>query len=232
MDVRVYAIGEGRNGQMFDYGWITSADSRRRVWEMRYAGTEGAGGDPKNRMADTTLRLEKGSYVVHFISDGSHSAGDWNASAPADGSHWGITVLSARALDRSAVGLYAESPDTSVLAQLIEVRDDDQVRKRFTLDRETDIRIYSLGEGTGRTLVDHGWIEDAKTGRRVWEMTYGMTEHAGGANKNRRFEGTIKLPPGEYVLRYETDGSHAFGDWNAAPPDDPEMWGITLYRAR
>jgi len=73
--------------------------------------------------------------------------------------------------------------------------------------------------------------ENAKTGRRVWEMPYRITEHAGGAGKNRRFAGTVKLPPGEYVLRYETDGSHAFGDWNAAPPDDPEMWGITVYRA-
>jgi hypothetical protein len=32
-------------------------------------------------------------------------------------------------------------------------------------------------------------------------------------------------------VKYETDGSHSFGDWNAAPPDDPEMWGITVYRA-
>jgi len=53
-----------------------------------------------------------------------------------------------------------------------------------------------------------------------------------GAAKNRRFEGTIKLPAGEYVLRYETDDSHAFGSWNAAPPDEPELYGITLYRVR
>ena len=57
------------------------------------------------------------------------------------------------------------------------------------------------------------------------------TEHAGGASKNRRFDGTIRLSAGEYVLRYETDGSHAFGDWNADPPDDPEMWGITVSQA-
>lgn len=234
MDVRIYAIGEGRNGQMFDYGWITSGETPRRVWEMRYAGTEGAGGDPKNRLVDTTLHLDKGSYVVHFVSDGSHSAGDWNAPAPADGSHWGITVLSAQGpLDRAAIGLYAEQPlDTSVIAQLTEVRDDDRLRKRFTLDRETDVRIYCLGESTGGRMADYGWIEDARTGRRVWEMTYKMTEHAGGASKNRRFEGTIKLPAGEYVVRYESDGSHSFGEWNAAPPDEPEMWGITVYRAR
>ena len=81
-------------------------------------------------------------------------------------------------------------------------------------------------------MADYGWIEDAKSGRRVWEMTYRTTEHAGGASKNRRFEGAIKLPAGNYVLRYETDGSHSFGNWNAAPPDDPEAWGITVSKAK
>jgi hypothetical protein len=231
MDVRVYAIGEGRDGQMFDYGWIASASTRGRVWEMRYSNTEGAGGDPKNRLADTTVHLDKGSYVVHYISDGSHSADEWNAPAPADGRHWGITVLAAQGpLDKSAIGPYAENADPSILAQLTEVRDDEQLRKRFTLDRDSDVRIYALGEGSGGDMHDYGWIENAKTGHHVWEMTYRITEHAGGAAKNRRFEGRLKLPPGEYVLRYETDGSHSFGDWNAAPPDDPEAWGITVYR--
>ena len=106
------------------------------------------------------------------------------------------------------------------------------MRKRFTLATESDVRIYAIGESTGRDMADYGWIEDARTGRRVWEMTYRITQHAGGATKNRRFDGTVRLPAGEYVVRYETDGSHAFGDWNAAPPDDPEMWGITVYRIK
>jgi hypothetical protein len=247
MDVRVYALGEGRGGRMFDYGWITSGDSRKRVWEMRYNDTEGAGGDPKNRLVDTTIHLDKGSYVVHYMSDDSHSADDWNASAPADGRRWGITILSAQGpVDRTAIGPYAdpstgsgspraasrgENADTSVIAQLTEVRNDDQKRKRFTLERETDVRIHAVGEGSGGEMHDYGWIEEAKTGRRVWEMTYRTTGHAGGAAKNRLFDGTIKLPAGEYVLYFETDGSHSYGDWNAAPPDDPESWGITLYRA-
>jgi hypothetical protein len=232
MDVRVYALGEGRDGRMYDYGWITSAGSRQRVWEMRYGNTESAGGDRKNRLVDTTLHLQKGSYVVHYISDDSHSAEEWNAAAPADGQHWGITLLAAQgALDRSAVADYDEAGDPSILAQLTEARDDGQLRKRFTLDRDSEVRVYALGEGTGGDMSDYGWIEDAKTTRRVWEMTYRITQHAGGATKNRRLDGVVRLPAGEYVVRYETDGSHAFGDWNAAPPDDPEMWGITVYKA-
>lgn len=233
MDVRIYALGEGRDGRMYDYGWITSGESRRRVWEMRYADTQAAGGASKNRLVDTTVHLDTGSYIVHYISDDSHSADDWNSAAPPDGRRWGITVLSAGGpVDRTAIGPYAENPDTSMLAQLTEVRDDDQKRKRFTLDREATVRIHAVGEGSGGEMHDYGWIEDTKTGRRVWEMTYRTTEHAGGAAKNRVFDGTIKLPAGEYTVYFETDGSHAFGDWNAAPPDDPEEWGITVRAAR
>ncbi len=231
MDVRVYAIGEGRERQMFDYGWITDVESGAHVWDMRYEHTEHGGGDPKNRIADTTLRLAKGSYVVHYVSDSSHSADDWNAAAPADGRRWGITVLSALGpLDRGAIGPLAENPNPAVLAELTEVRDDDQVRKRFTLDRPTAVRVRALGEGSRGGMHDYGWIEDA-TGRRVWEMTYRQTEHGGGAPKNRRVDATITLPAGEYTVYFETDRSHAFGDWNAGPPDQREDWGIRVMRA-
>jgi hypothetical protein len=233
MDVRVYAIGEGREGRMFDYGWITSADSRQKVWEMRYADTEHAGGDAKNRLVDRTVHLDKGSYIVHYVTDDSHAAGEWNASAPFDGRHWGITLLAASGtLDRRAVEAYAERNDVNVIAQVTGVRNHDAPRKRFVLDRQTELRIYALGESSGGQMADYGWIEDAKTGRTVWEMTSRTSLPAGGAPKNRKFDGVVTLPAGEYTLRYETDDSHAFGSWNAAPPDDPEMWGITLFRVR
>jgi hypothetical protein len=233
LDVRVYAIGEGSARRMVDYGWITSAATRQKVWEMRYDETESAGGDPKNRLIDRTIHLDKGDYIVHYVSDDSHAYGDWNASAPRDAKHWGITLLAAHgAADRAAASDAEEKADPSVLAQLVRVRDDQNPRSRFILDRETRVRIYALGEGSGRDLADYGWIEDAKTGKTVWEMTYRTSEPAGGAAKNRRFDGTVTLPAGEYIVRYESDGSHSFGSWNAAPPDDPEMWGITIYRVR
>ncbi len=41
---------------------------------------------------------------------------------------------------------------------------------------------------------------------------------------------TILLDRGSYRLRFKSDDSHSFGDWNADPPDDQQYWGITLYR--
>jgi hypothetical protein len=233
-DVRVYALGEGSRNRMVDYAWITDAATRQKVWEMRYEETDYAGGDPKNRLADRVIRLEKGDYVLNYVSDGSHGYGDWNAAAPRDAQHWGVTLLAAHgAAERAAAfAEYAAKPDPSVIAQVVRVRDDERPRARFTLDREARVRIYAIGEASGRDLADYGWIEEAKSGRRVWEMAYRMTDAAGGAAKNRKFDGIVTLPAGDYTLRFETDGSHAFGAWNAGAPDDPEMWGITLYRVR
>ena len=36
------------------------------------------------------------------------------------------------------------------------------------------------------------------------------------------------LDRGEYEAHYVTDGSHAWASWNAAPPDDPALWGLTV----
>ena len=84
-----------------------------------------------------------------------------------------------------------------------------------------------MGEGTGNTMHDTAWITD-DDGQVVWEMTYRMTEHAGGARKNRMYSGAIILDSGEYTLHYKSDGSHSYEDWNSTAPDDPESWGVIL----
>ena len=52
--------------------------------------------------------------------------------------------------------------------------------------------------------------------------------HAGGDAKNRYARRTMTLPPGRYVLHFQTDDSHSFMKWNAKPPHEPHMWGVTL----
>lgn len=92
-DVRAYAIGEGMNGEMYDYGWIVNTANGRTVWEMRYRVTEHAGGNRKNRVVDATISLRRGNYVAYFVTDDSHSYEDWNARPPTDEEGWGITVV-------------------------------------------------------------------------------------------------------------------------------------------
>ena len=227
MSLRIYAVGEGRSHEMADYGWIVDARTRRKVWAMDYERTEHAGGGSKNRVADEIVRLEAGSYIVSFVTDGSHAYRDWNTAPPTHPERWGITIFGEEGFDRRAVLEYREEDDPAVLARISRVKSHSHRSLEFSLERAAEVSVYALGEGLHGEMYDYGWIEDA-AGRRVWEMTYPATAAAGGAAKNRRFQGTLKLPAGDYALHYRTDGSHAYRDWNAPPPNDPDGWGVQV----
>ncbi len=229
--IRIYTVGEGSNNDMYDYAWIVDAATRKRVWTMEYRQTEHAGGSSKNRVFDGVITLPAGDYIVHYVSDGSHSYGDWNSDRPYDSEGWGVTILPATKDAKSIFEVYDEFSDTNVIARIAAVRDDSYKKQSFTLDQDTRIRIYALGEGSDGEMYDYGWIENSKSGKVVWEMTYRMSEHAGGSSKNRMVNNVIGLPAGNYTVYFQTDGSHAFGDWNSAPPSDPENWGMTVMRA-
>lgn len=231
--VRIYAFGERANSRrtMADYATITDAKTREKVWTMDVDRTEHAGGASKNRYIDEVITLPKGSYVVTYVTDDSHAYDDWNTDPPFDKENYGITLSAAGDWKvAGTVSKYVEEKDRNIIAQIIRVREDENRSVRFTIDRSTRVRVYALGEGQGREMFDYGWIEDARTGVVAWEMTYGMTFHAGGGRKNRMVNTSILLDKGDYILRYRTDDSHSYGDWNMDPPDDREYWGITLYR--
>lgn len=233
MDLRIYAIGERYSSrrQMADYGWIINARTREKVWEMNVDKTVHAGGGTKNRMIDEIVHLPKGNYIVSFQSDDSHSYDDWNDSPPYDQAHWGITVYAVDDnFEKSMVDKYTPEREKNIIAQIIRVRDDANLSETFKLNEPTRIRIYSIGEGQRNQMFDYGFIEDANTGKVIWEMTYSMAFHAGGARKNRIVNTTIILDKGDYRLRYRTDDSHSYNNWNDAPPEDSQYWGITLYK--
>jgi hypothetical protein len=233
MKVRIYAIGEGPppGERMVDYAWIFDAERHKRVWTMRYEDTQHAGGGQKNRVFDDTIRLAAGSYVVYYRSDGSHSADDWNTAPPAESRYWGVSVFPASGrLNRADIApLQRGRGKTAALAELLRIGDNEDARITFKLAGQTRLRVYALGEGRDYEMFDYGSIEDA-TGRSVWKMRYEETQPAGGSDKNRVFDGVVTLPAGTYVLRYHSDGSHSHADWNADPPDDPESWGISVFR--
>jgi hypothetical protein len=131
--------------------------------------------------------------------------------------------------EEAALQLVAADRGEQALAQLVRIGDDGDERAAFRLAAETAVRVLAIGEGDGE-MYDYGWIENA-AGTVVWRMEFDGTEHAGGASKNRRADEVIRLPAGGYTLRYRSDGSHAFGDWNGDPPDDPLGWGVRVVRA-
>ncbi len=231
LKVRVLCLGEstGRN-EYADYGWIINADTRETVWTMNGREAVNAGGAEKNKMIDETINLKPGNYIVYYATDGSHAYDDWNAARPYDPEKWGITIWTNDNKSKSLTESFSADNYISkdVVAQIIRVRNNEHIKKRFELNKETRLRVYALGEGSGNSLADFGFIKNSETGRTVWDMSYRRTEHAGGARKNRKINEVITLPKGSYVLYYETDGSHSYGDWNDNPPTDQEDYGITL----
>jgi CubicO group peptidase (beta-lactamase class C family) len=139
----------------------------------------------------------------------------------------------ARRLMRVYGGLYskplpAELAGRAAIAKISEVADNEDKVAEFTLARETSVRVFAQGEGSGGQMFDYGWIENAETGKAVWEMKAAETTHAGGAEKNRKVDAAVSLPAGRYRLHYKSDDSHSFDNWNATPPEI-NFWGIALY---
>ncbi len=227
--IRILAEGEGRDGDMFDYGWIVNMETGKTVWKMRYSRTTHAGGASKNRLFDGVIDLDAGEYMVYFQSDDSHSYEGWNMAPPDEPEWWGISIFP---VDKSTfVGTVREKKvkKQDVLAQLIHVGDDEHVRKQFHLSKRSRIRIYCIGEGDEDDMYDYGWIRNLDTGDLVWKMRYRNTQPAGGADKNRKADTIITLDPGDYIVHYRSDDSHSYHDWNTTPPRDKENWGITIY---
>jgi hypothetical protein len=92
MRVHVVCLGEGVGSDMADYGWIEKASDDDIVWEMTYRRSKWAGGADKNRLVDTYVMLDAGKYRARFVSDDSHSFGNWNSGPPNNPQRWGITI--------------------------------------------------------------------------------------------------------------------------------------------
>ncbi len=231
--IHIYCLGEYSSGgrEFVDYGWIENADNGKTVWEMTRRNTAHAGGASKNRMFDGVVDLDKGHYIAHFITDDSHSSDRFNASPPFEPKAWGLAIYPGKDFDNSKFVLLKESElksGANILVKMTGLRDHERKRAKFKLDKQTKILIYAIGEGSRDEMYDYGWIVSDETGRSVWEMTWRNTEPAGGASKNRLFNDTILLQPGDYIVNFITDASHSFNDWNASKPRDPVNWGITV----
>ncbi|RMG68325.1 MAG: hypothetical protein D6715_02530, partial [Calditrichaeota bacterium] len=226
----IVALGEGRDGEMYDYGWIEEASTGRKIWQMRYEDTRHAGGAVKNRIEEKTLTLPAGTYRVVYRTDDSHAYNDWNASPPYNPSRWGITILPASTKEAVASVqkiTRAEQVD-HLLVNLIRAGNNVHLRQPFTLERRSRIRVQAIGEGDWDEMYDYGWIENRRNGEVVWIMNYNETTWAGGAQKNRKIDTVITLPAGEYEVHFVTDDSHAYNSWNDDPPEEPNLYGIRV----
>lgn len=228
MPVVIYAIGEGFDGKMYDFGRISRLTDQSVVWEMREWNSGHAGGAKKNRLIRKQLTLTKGKYVVQQYMDDSHHPGDWNANPPFDPFFYGITIWPVNNSDLKFIKKI-EDRQIKPLIEMTRVGDNAYLEKEFVVRQTARVRIVALGEGKAGKMYDYAYLEDAETKTRVWEMTYDETRHAGGSSKNRMVDMEMVLGPGRYKLIYVSDDSHSYGSWNESMPYNPSLWGVTLY---
>ena len=230
VSLHIYAQGEGSGRRMHDYGWITEARTRARVWEMGMDKAQYAGGGRKNRRQVETIQLPAGDYEATFVTDDSHSPADWNTAPPCDPGLYGLTLSVPSDAELSMVSL-TKTLAWPVLAELVRVGNDQDRSAAFALAATQSLRVYAIAEADGDDMADEAWIEDAM-GKRVWTMERSRAHHAGGASKNRLTDEVISLPKGSYTLHFKTDDSHAHGRWNSDAPWDPEHYGVTVYSVK
>ncbi len=228
-EVRIYALGEGRKGSNYDFGWIYDEDNHERIWTMNSKRTDHAGGGRKNMLVDRTMTLPAGSYTVRYSTDDSHSYDEWNVLPPDDPQMWGLTLFAVNESDLDNVKPFTERERVQPVVELVRVGDDEFLSQGFRLDEDMDLRIFCLGEGSGRIMADYGWIINADTKETVWKMNKRRTEHGGGADKNRLFDDVVSFAMGNYIAYYTTDGSHSYEDWNATRPIESDRWGLTIW---
>jgi hypothetical protein len=249
-DTRVilYGVGEiHKNGKLYDFGSLRDERSGETVWEMSAEHSFPAGGHKGNRAEVVFLRLPEGAYSLNYESDGSHSFGSFINGTPDHPERWGLAMFvmgadsdvrvigpvtgSARSAPEDSPApptLTAPIEPSKILADLRQVGNEQLAEESFGITEPTLVRIVATGEISRSDRYDYAWIERADTGESIWEMNWAGTSPAGGDDRNRRFDGALELMPGNYVVRFRTDFSHAFGDFGVGAPADPASWGVVV----
>ena len=243
VSVLIYAVGElSGSGSRYDFASIKDVTSGEKIWEMTYKESESAGGYETNRKSIHVQDLYPGRYELTYQSDGSHDFDHFSNGEPDHPERWGVTVFAFdEASAREAIqvqqvevanpvpgGTSFEFDAGEIVVNATQLGNDVSVSRVLVINDLTLIRIVALGEISSGGQYDYGWIENSSTGNVVWEMTRRNTVHAGGDDHNRRFEGIVELAPGEYVVHFKTDFTHAFGDFGDGAPDNPAEWGIRV----
>jgi hypothetical protein len=233
-DLEVYCVGEfaGSAESMVDGGWIVDVKTHARVWDMAERNTDHAGGAAKNRRFHENVRLKRGEYTAYYVTDDSHTWDDWNAPPPIDPEAWGLQIFPARDSDAGKIESRAARASETPLLRLTGIGDNELVSETFRLKESVPFRVYAIGEYDQYSdrMADYAWITRADDRTKIWAMSGANTDPAGGASKNRQFDGLVELSAGDYSVYFVSDGSHSEGSgWNSSPPYDQKAYGVSIY---
>ncbi len=232
-EFEIHAIGQlGSQDEVqpVDYSRIEDAVSGHVVWQLSRDNTDWAGGIQENRIFKGQRILPPGVYRAIAVTNNAHHYGSWVGNPPFYPEGWGLHISTS---DTEEVSTFDPWMQRDPIIRVTQVGDDEQYAQPFIVEDTAAVVLYALGEITGpENGYDLAWLEKQEStgeSRIRWQMSYENSVHAGGARKNRKEIEFLRLEPGVYRLHYESDGSHAYNNWNSDEPDYPERWGVAMF---
>ncbi|MBU0473580.1 MAG: hypothetical protein KKF62_05410 [Bacteroidetes bacterium] len=244
-DVTIKISGEGASFDEWDnylnyYAWILDTETRNVVWRSEecddYSKNDG------EYDFDSEVKLKAGNYEVYFAAGYERDKFIVRGLGMIEGlfdsrksdikkfkKSFFVTISDEKNLLKSVDAfLLVNDRNKNALASFSRVGDSENLKKEFSLKGDTKISIYGIGEGINNEFYDFGYIYDLTKNKRVWMFNSSDGKYAGGGKKNVQERAEITLPKGSYEVRYRSDDSHSFDEWNVLPPDDPQYWGIVI----
>lgn len=128
--------------------------------------------------------------------------------------------------------LKRKKKNNEIVSEIKNIANNQNLAKKFTITSPGNYLVVSVGEAAlqDSIMVDYGWIEN-NSSKIIWTSSDLLKSyHLGGHIKNRIVMDIINLAAGEYSLKYVSDQSHSYNNWNMEPPVDKELWGIRILK--
>ncbi|MCD4795414.1 MAG: SpoIIE family protein phosphatase [Bacteroidales bacterium] len=123
---------------------------------------------------------------------------------------------------------YINNKDEKIIAELSHISNLQDTVINFTIDKDNEIMLACIGEGDV-DMFDYGML--LKGEDTIWKMNYNNTRYAGGALKNRIEIKILNFKKGNYNLRYISDDSHSFNNWNEPKPTLGNFYGVRIFES-
>ncbi len=230
------AMGElSSSGSRYDFADLTRMNTGRSIWTMSYEESKPAGGHSNNRLEESFIKLDPGSYKLTYKTDGSHSFEHFSNGTPRNKERWGVALFAVgdasgiTVTERAAVPEIVTGTDAGeMVVDWTGVGNSERSEDIVIVTEPSILMIYALGEISRTEAYDYGQIVDSE-GIEIWRLSRSNSSHAGGVDRNRKFEGQIRVEPGVYTASFVTDSGHAFGDFGSDGPDEPTRWGLRVF---
>ncbi|WP_291781697.1 two-component regulator propeller domain-containing protein, partial [Cecembia sp.] len=116
------------------------------------------------------------------------------------------------------------------LAIIKNVIQNQELTQDFQITEKGTYYVVWVGEGDPSGMVDFGWLQNEAGESIMRPESIDDTYWAGGSIKNRLQIIQTELNPGNYALRYTSDDSHHYDNWNAPEPEFLPLYGIAVFK--